>query len=108
LADLQHVKTAQGRRLRHPQTGKVMTNVAVPDAAPHKVDLHDPHWYKALKRRDIVVVDAPKPPAAPPPAPAPAATATVATNSASSSSASSTNSAAKPAPAAAPGTSVES
>ena len=106
MADLQHVKTAEGRRLRHPKTGKVMTNVTDSAAAPHKVDLNDPHWYKALKRGDIVKVDAPSPAKPPSPAPAPIG----ATTSASSASASSTASPApsvKPASAAAPGTSVE-
>jgi hypothetical protein len=53
------VKSAEGRRLRHPGTGKVLPNAADANSAGHPVDLEDPHWYRALQRGDIVVVDAP-------------------------------------------------
>jgi len=55
----QWVKTAPGRRLRHPGTGKVMANKDDGDARPHQVDLDDPHWYRALQRGDLVKVDSP-------------------------------------------------
>jgi hypothetical protein len=55
--DLRTVKTAPGRRLRHPTTQRVLRNHETdPDADGHKVDLDDPHWYKALKRGDIIIV----------------------------------------------------
>ncbi len=95
--NLTFVKTAAERRLRHPATGKVMPNVADTGSAPFKVDLDDPHWFRALKRGDIVVVQ---------PAAAPAgATATASTTAATTGP--SAASPAKAAPAAAPGTSVE-
>lgn len=95
--NMQHVRTAAGRRLRDPATKRVVPNVADPAAAGavFKANLNDPHWYRALQRGDIVVVPAP---AAASPAAAPAAAAAAPAVTAAPA-------AAKPAPA--PGTSVE-
>jgi len=59
--DLQPVKTAPGRRLRHPDNHKVLACADDAEAAPHLVDLHDPHWFRALACGDIVVVVAETP-----------------------------------------------
>lgn len=55
--DSRLVKTASGRRLRHPDTKKVMSCIDDADSAAHPVDLDDPHWYRAWQRGDIVEVN---------------------------------------------------
>lgn len=55
--NLKLVKTAPGCRLRHPSNMKVMSCVDDADSQPHKVDLDDPHWYRAFQRQDIIEVD---------------------------------------------------
>jgi hypothetical protein len=64
--DLRLVKTAPGRRLRHPDTKQVMSCADDSDSAPHKVDLDDPHWFRALQRGDIVEIKVSSANAAPP------------------------------------------
>lgn len=59
---LSPVKTAAGRRLRHPVTKAILPNVADKgvegeDAKPVLVNLADPHWYKALRCGDIEIAD---------------------------------------------------
>lgn len=76
--DLRQVKTAPGRRLRHPVTKQVMANAADPAGTAHPVDFHDPHWYRAHQRGDIVEVK----PTAAEPTPTPTPTVAVASTAA--------------------------
>lgn len=69
---LELVKSATGRRLRHPKTKAVLPNIDDPKAIAISVDLHDAHWHRAFMNGDIVVVKTPAAipaPAAPAPAP---------------------------------------
>ena len=80
--NVQLVKSAEGCRLRDPLTLAVLPSIADIDVAPVRVDLDDPHWFRAKECGDIVVVkavsSAPAAPSVPAAdssaAPAPAAT----------------------------------
>ena len=51
------VKVAAGRRLRHPQTLQVLPHVANEEDQPLEVDDTDPHWFRAIRDGDLVVID---------------------------------------------------
>ncbi len=54
--NMQTVKTAAGRRLRHPRSGKLLANVDEADRQGHQVNLDDAHWHRAWTRGDIVII----------------------------------------------------